>query len=140
MVLVDTSIWSLALRRRSVDLGPRDQKHVAVLTNLITEGNAALIGIIRQEILSGIRDPKVFKALRARLNDLPYLHTGPTEHDLAADFYNQCAAKGIVASAVDMLICASAASHQTSVFTTDTDFARYAKCLPIGLFKHPSVG
>ncbi|MBI4006287.1 MAG: PIN domain-containing protein [Gammaproteobacteria bacterium] len=137
MVLVDTSVWSLALRRHANDLSARDQRLVEALMDLITDGKAVLIGMIRQEILSGIRDPKAFRVLRARLIDLPYLPVGLTEHDLAASFYNKCATNGIVASAVDMLICAAGVSHRMPIFTTDTDFNRYTKYLPLKLLKHP---
>jgi hypothetical protein len=54
-VLVDTSIWSLALRRRPGDLNPNENLLVTELTELIQEGRAAIIGLIRQELLSGIK-------------------------------------------------------------------------------------
>ena len=56
-VLVDTSVWSLALRRTS----PSGES-VAILEALVEEGRAVLMGAIRQELLSGLRrnglDPK----------------------------------------------------------------------------------
>jgi len=55
-VLVDTSVWHLALRRKSHKLNPEEGLHVHGLTELITEGRAKIIGLIRQEILSGIKN------------------------------------------------------------------------------------
>jgi len=135
MVLVDTSIWSMALRRRT-HLNPPEQKLVNTLIDLIKDGKSALIGMIRQEILSGIRDAGTYESLREKLTDLPYVQTGLAEYDMAAEFYNRCVAKGIKASAVDMFICAAAATYQMPIFTTDADFRRYAKHLPVELFQH----
>jgi predicted nucleic acid-binding protein len=67
MALVDTTIWSLAIRRRPDRLSPREQALVDPWVNLVTEGTALLIGPIRQEILSGIRNDEAFEAIRRRL-------------------------------------------------------------------------
>jgi len=59
-VLVDTSIWSLALRRRSARLNVDEETRVAALSRLIELGEAKLIGAIRQELLSAIKERKEF--------------------------------------------------------------------------------
>ena len=56
MVLVDTSVWSLALRRKPSNLGARDQAHSEALRELVREGRVQIVGPVRQELLSGIRD------------------------------------------------------------------------------------
>ncbi|MFO7766132.1 MAG: hypothetical protein R6V33_06850 [Pelovirga sp.] len=53
-VLVDTCIWSLALRRKKSE----QDAVVNELGELISEGRAQLIGPIRQELLSGIKNKK----------------------------------------------------------------------------------
>ena len=56
-VIVDTSVWSLALRRRT----PLDSSGaVTSLRDLITDDQVALLGAIRQEILSGVRSSEQF--------------------------------------------------------------------------------
>jgi len=67
LVLVDTPIWSLALRRRGADLNPREQRLAAALRELIQDGRAQLIGPVRQELLSGLREETSFKKLRDQL-------------------------------------------------------------------------
>jgi predicted nucleic acid-binding protein len=52
---------------------------------------------------------------------------------LAADFFNRCRARGVQGSNTDFLICAVAARRQHSIFTTDQDFAAFAKVIPVRL-------
>jgi hypothetical protein len=56
MVLVDTPVWSLALRRKPDDLNPRQRQLTETLAELIREGRVQLLGPVRQELLSGIRE------------------------------------------------------------------------------------
>lgn len=65
-VLVDTSVWSLALRK--MDTTASEQRIIAQLSKLILDLDLVIIGPIRQEILSGISDPKKFLTLRERLS------------------------------------------------------------------------
>jgi predicted nucleic acid-binding protein len=133
ITLVDTSVWSLALRRRKAALSSREAGYVSAWRILLANQEAALIGIVRQEILSGIKDAVVFDRLRLRLNDMPHLTVSVAEHDLAAQFLSQCRTRGIAASAVDMLICAVSALAEVPILTADKDFSRYARALPISL-------
>ena len=66
-VIVDTSVWSLALRRRN----QKDTPETQALTDLISEGRVVLLGAIRQEMLSGIRYPEQFERLSAALEAFP---------------------------------------------------------------------
>lgn len=63
-VLVDTSVWSLALRRQAKGLNPAERAAVAELTNLIKEGRVRIIGLVRQELLSGLRAASRYENLR----------------------------------------------------------------------------
>ncbi|HEX7180550.1 MAG TPA: PIN domain-containing protein [Thermoanaerobaculia bacterium] len=133
-VLVDTTIWSLALRRRAHQLSPVETGLVEHWADLVTSGRAALIGPVLQEVLSGIRSDEVFEALNEKLSSFPYLETLPADHVQAARFFNICRSHGIAGSHVDMLICATANRHDVPIFTTDPDFSGYARHLPIRLF------
>jgi predicted nucleic acid-binding protein len=128
-VLVDTSIWSLALRRCKQDQNPE----AVELGQLIAAHVVEIIGPIRQEILSGVRDAGQFERLEAHLDAFADLPLTAEDYVTAAKFYNLCRAKGIQGSNTDFLICAVAVRHDLSVFTTDGDFPYFARCLPIVL-------
>lgn len=134
MVLVDTPIWSLALRRRPRDLNSHEQALTHALAELIREGRAQILGLIRQELLSGIREPERFEKLRGYLRafDDPALDVG--DYEEAAQIHNHCRSRGIAGSAVDFLICAVARRHNWQVFTADRDFERYGRVLGLRLY------
>ncbi len=84
-ILVDASVWSLAFRRRAPAHPSVDE-----LRRLITAGRAAIIGPIRQEVLSGIRDTKMFERLPDRLSAFPDETVTAEDSEQAADFFNTC--------------------------------------------------
>jgi predicted nucleic acid-binding protein len=132
-VLVDTTIWSLALRRRAHQLSLAEKRLVEEWADLVTSGRVALIGPVHQEVLSGIRGDEAFEALHEKLSSFRYLETLPDDFVQAARFFNLCRSHGIAASHIDMLICAVAHRYSVPVFTTDPDFSGYAEHLPIRL-------
>ena len=133
ITLVDTSVWSLALRRKPEDLNAVERKIVAELTEIIQEGLVRVIGPVRQELLSGIRSAVQYEKLRITLRAFPDEMIDTADFESAAKAGNECRAKGIVVSTVDMLICAVAIARGWSIFTTDPDFTSYAKVLAINL-------
>jgi predicted nucleic acid-binding protein len=135
-VLVDTPIWSLALRRKSRDLNPTELRLTQVLSDLIRGGHAQLVGVIRQELLSGIPEEERFPRLRDLLSALEDPLLQASDYEEAARFHNQCRARGVVGSPVDFLICAVADRRGWQIFTTDLDFGRYARIVRVR-FYHP---
>jgi len=133
MVLVDTTIWSLALRRRPDQLSDEEMALVSEWEDLALSDRVVLTGPIRQEILSGIRDEHVFMALQELLADFRSLEVQPGDFDQAARFFNLCRTGGVVGTPIDMLICATAFRYDLPIFTTDPDFSYYARHLPIRL-------
>jgi hypothetical protein len=67
MVLVDTFIWSLALRRKQADLSRGEQDLKTALQELVQDGRAQIVGPVRQELLSGIRAEETFRKMRDAL-------------------------------------------------------------------------
>jgi predicted nucleic acid-binding protein len=131
-VLADTSVWSLALRRKH----PPQNPFAAELRELIRETRVQMIGPVRQELLSGIRCRSHFEALRHRLAAFPDMKISTPDYELAAEFFNICRGKGIQGSNTDFLICALSASHNMPILTTDNDFEMFRKHIPIRLHFH----
>jgi predicted nucleic acid-binding protein len=132
-VLVDTTIWSLALRRKAADLNSLEEALVQELRELIKEGRVHVLGLVRQELLSGIKNPVQFEKLRTILRAFPDEPLDISDYETAATASNSCRAKGIVVTAVDALICAVALRKNLMIFTTDQDFQNYSKALPFKL-------
>ena len=128
-VLVDTSVWSVALRR--------DKKGASApvneLRHLIQDHRVQMIGPVRQEILSGIRSESQFKKLQKHLESFPDLSILTEDYVSAAKFFNQCRLKGIQGSNTDFLICAVAIRNRFSIYSTDKDFDLFSKHIKIVL-------
>jgi predicted nucleic acid-binding protein len=131
--LIDTSVWSLALRRRPEDLSLLERSTVAELAELIQEGRGRIIGLVRQELLSGIKNPAQYEKLRQTLRAFPDEPIETSDYESAARASNDCRSKGVVVSTVDILICAVSLRRRWSIFTMDPDFKNYARVLPIAL-------
>jgi predicted nucleic acid-binding protein len=138
-VLVDTPIWSVALRRRRADLSANDQQVVLTLQALAERGEVELIGLVRQEVLSGISDQNRFQDIRERLRVFPDTTLTSADFEEAASLSNRCRRSGIASSTADMLICAVALRNDWQIFSTDRDFVHYAKAIPIRLFAFPTT-
>jgi predicted nucleic acid-binding protein len=137
MILVDTPVWSLALRRKGDERSSKEHRMLDALRELIREGRAQMIGSIRQELLSGIRDEQQFLKLRDRLRAFEEPTLQANDYETAAAMSNQCRARGIAGSPVDFLICAVARSRGWQILTTDLDFAHYARILLLKLYVVP---
>jgi len=129
-ILVDTSVWSLALRRNM----PADSPEVPELLELIKEFRVQMIGPIRQEILSGIKNSVQFATLRDHLRAFPDLELASRDYENAAEYYNLCRSKGVQGSNTDFLICAVALRLKIPIFTTDADFSLFQQHLSITLY------
>jgi predicted nucleic acid-binding protein len=130
-VIVDTSVWSSALRRGGQSRIPCAKE----LRGLIEDHRVQMIGPIRQEILSGIRSESQFNSLKKYLfgfADLPIL---TEDYVLAARYFNLCRSKGIQGSNTDFLMCAASVRNELPIYTTDNDFELFAKHIPIRLHK-----
>lgn len=130
-VLVDTCVWSLALRRKRTSAA--DKQIIGRLEDLIEQMQAVLCGPVRQELLSGIRAPEQFKLVRDRLRAFPDLQIRTEDYETAASMFNRCRAKGLQGSNTDFLLCALAERHNLAIFTLDRDFERYQRVLGTAL-------
>lgn len=132
-VIVDTPIWSYALRVKRDEF----EQHVKVLETLITDQRVLIIGSIRQEVLSGYSEIKKFEKLNEKLKYFENTPIIDIDYIQAAKFSNLCRAKGIQGSHTDFLICSVAYRLKAQIFTTDNDFGYYQKHVPIQLYDLP---
>lgn len=137
MILVDTPIWSLALRRRNSDLSARDQELLISLKSLLLDGKVELLGLVRQELLSGIQERAQYERLRRSLRAFPDVALAVEDYEEAARMSNVCRSAGVSGNPVDFLICAAALRRSWQIFTSDRDFTLYSKHLPISLLPAP---
>ncbi|MBW2544256.1 MAG: PIN domain-containing protein [Deltaproteobacteria bacterium] len=130
-ILVDTSVWSLALRKKK--LTKREQAIVDEFKEIIHELRVTIIGPIRQELLSGISEEYKCFLLKEKLKPFEDLSIPQEDYETAAELSNICRRKGIQGSHTDFLICAVALNKKMSIFTTDKDFTNYKKHIDIKL-------
>ena len=130
-ILIDTSVWSLALRREKSE----DNPYILELENLIKEVRVQLIGPIRQELLSGIKSDQQYETLRKQLQSFPDYSIKTADFEKAAEYFNLCRNKGVQGSNTDFLICAISFNNNWPIFTTDNDFSYFRKIIPIVLYK-----
>jgi len=134
-VLVDTSVWSLALKRGT----PKDSETIRELTDLIRDVRVQIIGPIRQELLSGLKTKKQFAKLKSYLNAFPDLPLQTADLEKAAEFFNTSRSQGVEGSNTDFLICAVAYHRGWEIFAVDRDFESFRSCLPIRLYSLASA-
>ena len=128
-VIVDTSVWSLALRRGK----DTENKYVEELEELIKEVRAQLIGPVRQELLNGIKSEKQYNVLKKHLRAFKDIEIETEDYELAAEYFNTARQNGIQGSNTDFLLCAISVRHRMPIFTTDKDFINFQSVIPIEL-------
>ncbi|MEZ5534711.1 MAG: PIN domain-containing protein [Thiolinea sp.] len=134
-ILVDTCIWSDALRNRS----PKNVAIAEQLKALIDENRVKIIGVIRLELLSGYSDVQRYEKLRGKMQWFPNEAVLDEDYETAARFSNICRTNGVQGSHIDFLICAVAVRLKLQIFTTDRDFLNYAQYLPVKLFQASTI-
>jgi predicted nucleic acid-binding protein len=134
MVLVDTPVWSLSLRRRAVDLSPVERYYTQTLYRLVRERQVQLLGVTRQEVLSGIKEESQFLRIRDHLREFPNVETDSEDYEEAAKASNRCRRAGVSAWPVDMLLCGVALRHGWEILTIDRDFSHYDRVLKVRLY------
>ena len=130
-VLIDTCIWSLALRgavSKQMDI-------LEKLTRLIDENRVKIIGPIRQELLSGYSNKRSYDRLRKKISYFPNEPSIDVDYEAAAEYSKFCRSKGVLGSHIDFLLCAVSMRTKFPIFTTDKDFQSYSKHLPVSLFE-----
>lgn len=130
MVIVDSDVWSEAFRQKK----EFPSEAVKKLDALIAHSGVQMIGPIRQEVLSGIRDKRNFERIRKNLKGFPDAVLNTSIYEMAASFFNLCRQIGIQGSHTDFLICACAVAWEMEILSKDHDYAQYSKFIPIKLY------
>jgi hypothetical protein len=128
-VLVDTSVWSIALRRDR----PPATREVEALRAAIERGDACLLGIILQEVLQGFPSPDRTRRLVEYLSPFPIMSLHRGDYIYAAEIRNKCRAKGLTVSTIDAQIAAAAINHRCALLTVDRDFEGITRHFPLRL-------
>ncbi len=128
-VIVDTDVWSEAFRKPK----GKESKQVAILKELILDGRVEMIGMIRLEILSGIRELERFEKFSKSLEAFSDKQVETSSYILAAKLLNLCRKNGIQGSLTDFIICACSIEWKTAILTKDKDYSLYSKYIPIEL-------
>lgn len=116
-VLVDTSIWVDYLRQGST----ADQ---SALRELMKEGQAATCGVVKAELLQGLR-PGEDPLVQVLLSKLPNLETIEDDFLKAGELGRGLVKSGQKPAFGDALIAAVALRHGVSVLSSDKIFARF---------------
>jgi len=131
-VIVDTNVWSLSLRRRkNAKLNTAEQQLLPQLKAAIQNRQATILGLVRQEVLSGIRDKEQFANVKELLDPFVDEEIVAGDYIEAARLYNLCRDEGVECGPVDILICAVAVRNHWDILTTDAGMMR---C--IGVLRH----
>jgi hypothetical protein len=130
MVLVDSDVWSEAFRKKG-----EKSAYVSHLQKLIDADEIVMIGPVRQEILSGIKEKKKYETIRKLLKSFPSQPIDDSIYELAASFFNTCRSKGIQGSHTDFLICACSATWKVKILSKDQDYDQYSKYIPVDILR-----
>jgi hypothetical protein len=123
-VLVDASVWSLALRRDSLP----DTPEVAELRNVLVSGEQVVTtGLILQELLQGFSGPRNRADIVERFAALPLLAPDRMDYVDAAELRNRCRRAGLQLGTIDALLAQLCIRHQLTLLTTDRDFVLATK-------------
>jgi hypothetical protein len=134
VILVDTSVLSLAFRRRVKTSS--EPPLVQRFRSLVEEDQPlAVPGIVLQELLSGVRTADEFERLEDLMEGFPLILAAREHHVAAARIANACRQAGITASTVDCLIAAMAIKTKSQLLTSDEDFERMAPYCGLQLLK-----
>ena len=127
-LFVDTSVWSLALRRDTPSDAP---EQVRLREALASQAEIWTTGLVLQELLQGFRGPQAREAIVARFERLPTIVPDRTDYIAAADMRNRCQRHGVQLGTVDALLAHLCVRHNMLMLTTDTDFHHAGRHTPL---------
>lgn len=131
-LLVDTSVWSLALRRDGSTSAPE----VRVLRDALAGSDAVVTtGLVLQELLQGFSGPRAAAAIIDRFAALPLIAPDRSDHIGAAEVRNACRRAGAHLGTIDALLIQLCGRHELTLLSTDNDFVHAARHVPFELWR-----
>jgi predicted nucleic acid-binding protein len=131
-LLVDTSVWSLALRRDRQEPTP----HTEALRRALELGEPVVTtGLVLQELLQGFSGPKAQTQILDRFSALALLVPDRDDHVQAASLRNACRRTGLQVGTIDALLAQLCIRHQLTLLTADHDFEGIARISDLRLWK-----
>jgi len=127
-LLVDTSVWSLALRRDAQGTEPEVRQ---LRDALLGSDVVVTTGLVLQELLQGFAGPKVREQIIDRFSALPLLQPDRQDHIDAAALRTACRQAGVPVGTIDALIAQLCIRHELTLLTTDRDFSQMARHCPL---------
>lgn len=134
-LLVDTSVWSLALRR---DLPAPEPAVVALKEALAGSDIVVTTGIVLQELLQGFVGAKAKAQIVETFAALALVQPDREDHVDAAELRNTCRRAGVQIGTVDALIAQLCIRHGLTLLSTDLDFAHAAGHTKLKLWSAPT--
>jgi hypothetical protein len=129
-LFVDTSVWSLALRRDA----PATTTEVSQLAEALAGGAQVFTtGLVLQELLQGFAGPRNRRAIIERFTALPFLVPDRRDHIDAADLRTRCRREGLQIGTIDALLAQLCLRHDLVMLSSDGDFAAIAEVHPLRL-------
>ena len=130
-LFVDTSVWSLALRRDA----PPDHPAVTRLGDALIRGEHVFTtGLVLQELLQGFRGPQAAQSIIERFAALPLITPTRADHVEAATLRNNCRRRGVQVGTIDALLASLCIAHELVMLSTDRDFAGITESTPLVLW------
>ena len=131
-LFVDTSVWSLALRRDRASPAAQVRDLRAAL-----EGGDTVVttGLVLQELLQGFAGPRARKDIIDRFAALPLLPPDRQDHIDAAELRNRCRRAGLQIGTIDAVLAQLCIRHQLTMLSTDNDFALATAHCPLRVWR-----
>ena len=131
-VFVDTSVWSLALRRAPA---PRAAE-VVLLDKCLERGDVIVTtGIVLQELLQGFKGPAQAQRIVKEFSLLPVIAPEIEDHIEAAALRNHCRRRGVQVGTIDALLARLCIRHGLRLLTADKDFEVMARHCSLSLLR-----
>jgi hypothetical protein len=131
-LFVDTSVWSLALRRDT----SQSSAEVTWLAKQLTVGTTIFTsGLVLQDLFQGFRGPKQRDLILERFTTLPLIVPDLDDHIEAAALRNRCRKKGIQVGTIDALLAWLCIRNELSMLSTDQDFLKIASLFPLDVIR-----
>lgn len=132
-LFVDTSVWSLALRRNAGS----PAREVRELARAIEAEEVVTTGLVLQELLQGFSEPKARDLILDRFSALPLLHPDRIDHVEAAELRNRCRRGGIQAGTIDVLLAQLCLRYGLTMLSTDNDYRNIARHSDLEVWGEP---